>query len=302
MNKITAELIEYLENDIQYLRTPASKIRQIGRREIELLIESYKKWKPEKLILKGNTKISHSDQAKLTDFLKKRRQGIPLAYITGQQEFYGLSFRVNKNTLIPRPETEILVEYVHNLVLKRFHNSNRRFMLIDVGTGSGCILVTLAKLFTGLKLNYRAIGADQSEKALKVASFNAKKILRETSKIGFVKSSFLDFLNKRRNNQDIPCLITANLPYLSRKEYKNLSGEVSNEPREALLGGRTGCEKILVLLSQLLKLKLKAEIFLEISPTIYLRLKKYCALNKKISNFRFIQDLNKRIRLLHLSI
>jgi len=292
----------YLAKEIQYKNMSKKSIRQIAQREIEQFIQNYKRWTQKDIILSENSAISRTDQNQINKFLKKRKQGIPLAYVIGQQEFYGLTFKLNKNTLIPRPETEELVENVLNLIFRRLLKRKRPFLLIDVGTGSGCILVSLVKHSLAHFANFTAHGIDKSQEALKIAEFNAKKLLGTNIKISFIQSSQFDFLNKMKIDKNKPLLIIANLPYLSEKEYASLSREVKKEPREALIGGKNGHEIIIKFLEKLSKTKFNAEVFLEISPTIFPLLQKYCATNKKISHFKFSRDSNKKIRFLKAKI
>ena len=300
LNKVVHELIEYLEKDIQYSGMPRGHIRQIAWREIESFIKKFKNWSPEKLVLKENAKIDHFDKVSLINFLKKRQRGVPLAYITGQQEFCGLNFKVDKNTLIPRPETEELVEKALNLISERFLPNKRPWVLIDFGTGSGCVVVSVVRNLAAFGAKYRVFAVDNSAKALKMAKINAKKLLGNSSGINFIRSANLEFLDSLKLSPYVSIFIIANLPYLSQKEYKNVSPEVKKEPKNALIGGRQGSELIIQLLDQLKKFNNPIEILLEISPTIYPRLKKYCASNIKISRFSFSRDLSKKIRIFYL--
>lgn len=297
-----SELTEHLKKDVQCAHLSKNNIRQIAGREIEIFIQKAKKWTPEELILKENTDISKIDQAKINQLIKKRSRNIPLAHIIGQHEFYGLSFKLDKNTLIPRPETEELVEQVLNFISKQFSRRNRPFILVDIGTGSGCILVSIMKHLNTPLTKYKAFGIDQSRKALEVAKLNVKALLGDSAKIKLIRTNKLNFLNKIAASDSTTLLIVANLPYLSEKEYVNLSREVKKEPYAALVGGRQGHEIIVEYLNQLSKLAYKKEIFLEISPTIAPKLKKYCASNKKISRYKFSRDLNKKIRFLQVGM
>ena len=307
--RITNKLKEYLKGDIQYSNMPRSEIRRIAWREIELFIEDFKKWSPEKLILNENKKINLADQNKLVVFLNKRQKGIPLAHILKKQQFYGLEFEVNKHTLIPRPETEELVEYVLHFVGTGFKPAPTRDMniiLIDIGTGSGCILTAILKNLPG-KVNFSEIYAvDKSRKALKTAEKNIKKHLGKTYKVNFIQGSLLQYVPRRGGFETRPYIkryvIVANLPYLSEKEYQNLSPEVKNqEPKSALVGGEEGHELICKLIDQA-RAKMKCfEIFLEISPAILPKIKEHLAeldvpLKQKIKH-----DLNGKARILHVS-
>lgn len=186
----------------------------------------------------------------------------PESYILGKTCFYGFEFRVTKDTLIPRPETELLTE----IVLKKINEIDKPVKLVDVGTGSGCIAITLFKE-TKEQKDIKIFATDISEKALKVAKNNAKK---HKAKVKFLKG---DILNPLKEKIDV---IVTNLPYVSDKEYENLPPEVKNfEPKLALWAGKDG----LLLYNQLLrqakeKLKKNGLIFLEISPMQEEKIKK----------------------------
>lgn len=154
---------------------------------------------------------------KLTD---KRRERIPLQYITGQQEFMGLSFKVNEDVLIPRQDTEVLVEAALSKVKGK--------SVLDMCTGSGCIAVSLALLGEPLKVT----ASDKSGAALLLAEENAKKLGAD---IDFVKSDLFE------NIRGIFDVIISNPPYISEAEMRNLEPEVKeHEPSAALWGGMDG--------------------------------------------------------------
>lgn len=309
LRKTRSELAEYLKKDIQYKNLSKNTVFHIAWREIELFVEKFKNWSPEKLVLKENTKISRLDQEKLISFLEKRRKGIPLAYITGQQEFYGLNFKVSKNTLIPRPETEELVERALKFLSRHFKSSSGPIVLIDVGTGSGCIIVSVVKHIPASVSNWQAYGVDISEKALEVAESNACKLLGYKNKIKFIKGSLLNFILSRDAKFCVSTkyIILANLPYLSRKEYDNLGREVkNNEPKQALAGGPRGHEKICELITQISRLKQHGVAFLELSTTTFPAIKQYCAPDgtqgqTRLLNVRKFTDINGNIRIMRIN-
>lgn len=298
-NTATDKLAGYLESDIQYSNISKNRIRQIARREIEIFVQHIKKWTPTNIILNENKIIPGKDQEKANRFIKKRQKSIPLAYILGYQEFRGLNFKVNKNTLIPRPETEELVEYALNFISKPTNTKDGPLILIDVGTGSGCVITSIVGHLPKRLKDYRAFAVDASEKALRLAGFNAKHNLGKKNKIKFLKGSLLDFIRKEKIPEKAELLITANLPYLSEKEYASLSGEVkNNEPKEALVGGPNGHELICKLLDQAVKLSFNCTIFLEISPAVYLAIEIYCATLAKPLKIRKFNDMSGITRIL----
>jgi len=176
--------------------------------------------------------ISHAEDPvgddsldQLREFVKRRAAGEPLQYITGVQDFYGREFRVTPDVLIPRPETELLVEAALEV-------SNGDF-ICDVGTGSGCIALTLLCERPGA----RAVAVDKSAAALEIAKFNASK-LSVTERAVFVISDCFDALDRSEYQFD---LIVSNPPYVSESALAGLQREVrDHEPLVALSPGADG--------------------------------------------------------------
>jgi release factor glutamine methyltransferase len=161
----------------------------------------------------------------------RRANGEPLQYLTGEQEFYGLAFKVTPAVLIPRPETEILVEKAIDLI-GNYASPNARFA--DIGTGSGCIAVSVAyhvPAATGWAVDVSAV-------ALEIARENAARH-GVGNRIHFEQSDLLECFDRK------PCLdfIFCNPPYVALDEYDSLPTEVKNhEPHEALFGGASGLD------------------------------------------------------------
>jgi len=185
--------------------------------------------------------ISHAEDPvdddsldRLREFVERRATGEPLQYITGVQDFYGREFRVTPDVLIPRPETELLVEAALEV-------SNGEF-ICDVGTGSGCIALTLLCE----RSRARAVAVDKSEAALEIAKFNASK-LSVTERAVFVVSDCFDALDRNEDQFD---LIVSNPPYVSESALAGLQREVrDHEPLVALSPGADGLSVIRRLLS-----------------------------------------------------
>lgn len=222
----------------------------------------------------------------------KIREGVPAQYACGEADFYGLRFYVDKNVLIPRPETEIMVEKgLKKLELRSKSEGvgKRKLKVIDIGTGSGCIIISLIH---NLKFSVLPFATDISSDALRIAKRNAKT---HKVKINFFKSNLLQ-------NKKLPekfDLILSNLPYLPSnypKIYpKNLSDPLCFEPRLALDGGKDGTDLIKKLLSELPDRLFQGGLaILEIDPAQ----KKFISLFiKKIGlKARFIKDLNRHVR------
>lgn len=159
----------------------------------------------------------------------------PLAYILGYKEFYSLDFIVNKNVLIPRPETELMIDEALRII------KNEKLSIkdvVDIGTGSGCVVVSLAKKTKEIGRNINFYGLDVSKKALKVAKINARKNNLESC-IKFLYSDLLNVIDFTKIKDSV--LITANLPYLTPDQVKN-SSSIKKEPKLALLAGHDGLD------------------------------------------------------------
>ena len=187
--------------------------------------------------------ISHSEDlvdddslGQLRDFVERRAAGEPLQYITGVQGFYGREFRVTPDVLIPRPETELLVEAALEV------NKNESAFICDVGTGSGCIAVTLLCELPGA----RAVAVDKSAAALEIAKLNGgKQAVADRSE--FILSDCFDALDRSKYQFD---LIVSNPPYVSESALAGLQREVrDHEPLVALSPGPDGLSVIRRLLT-----------------------------------------------------
>ena len=197
----------------------------------QLLAEKVFKLDRLKMIMEMNNPVESELIQPFNDLINRRGQGEPVAYILGQKEFYGLEFKVGAGVLIPRPETEEIVEHV----LKKFKRDDS-FLFADFGTGSGILAVTIAKLFP----KARGIAMDLSADALAIAGDNAKKH-SVADRVLFIQADFTKPVFKN----SIFDLVLANPPYLSTAELTDISHEVAEfEPVSALVGGEQGDELI----------------------------------------------------------
>ena len=192
----------------------------------ELMLAHILKCKRLDLYLKFDQPLNDEETKLYREYLKRRSSREPLQYITGSVEFYGLEFKVNNSVLIPRQETEILLETVINQNLK-----DDRFNILDIGTGSGNIAVCLAKHLE----NSNVTSVDISDEALKVAKANAE--LNDVGdKITFIQANI--FSNTELNGFDI---IVSNPPYVSEEDYENLQPELRlYEPKISLTDNNDG--------------------------------------------------------------
>lgn len=269
--------------------------------DLELLI-AYVIKKPREFILAHSEYFLDQKQIeKIKKYAKRRLNHEPVAYILGQKEFFGLNFKVNKHTLIPRPETESLVEFALHKIQHEIC-SEKNIAIIDVGTGSGNIIISLIK---NLEKSYNFFGIDISEKALAVAEYNAKKN-NTTEKIKFIKSNLLNYFFDHCSLLTEPCIILANLPYLSEKIYsKTLPNVKKFEPRSALFSGIYGLDHYEKLLEQIKILNTKNKILytiLEISPEQKQKIEKIIKKYFPQAKIEFQKDLAKKWRFVSFSI
>ncbi|MGM8939305.1 peptide chain release factor N(5)-glutamine methyltransferase [Psychrobacter glaciei] len=179
--------------------------------------------------------LSDTELEQFDTGVAKMKQGTPLAYLTGHQEFWSLNFTVNEHTLIPRPDTEVLVEQVLNWInAQPTHNSNKR--LLDLGTGSGCIAISLAHELK--HANWQVVAVDLSSEALKVAQHNA--VSNNVSNVEFIQSSWYQALPIFDEPQfDI---IVSNPPYID--ETDEHLAHLTAEPISALSAPNHGLADI----------------------------------------------------------
>lgn len=202
----------------------------IVKQEVVLLIAHVLRKPKEYVIAHDDSQLTNRQVRKINKLIQRRQNNEPIAYLIGEKEFYGRNFRVNKSVLIPRPETETIID-----VIKRIAKENDT--VIDIGTGSGCIAITL-KLENP---NLNVTASDISKKALKTAKENAENL---NADVKFVKS---DLLKNVRNYTKYD-IITANLPYVDEK-WKT-GEEIKFEPKTALFADGNGLEIVKQLVEQ----------------------------------------------------
>ncbi|MCI7676428.1 MAG: peptide chain release factor N(5)-glutamine methyltransferase [Phascolarctobacterium sp.] len=175
--------------------------------------------------------LSEEELATYREYVRRRGNFEPLAYILGERAFMRNTFKVNKATLVPRPETELLVESLVRIapLLKREGDVK----ILDIGTGSGAIIVSLLDYLP----NAKGVGVDISVDALIVAKENSEKI-GVTGRIGFVRSDVFSKLPLEKKFD----IIVSNPPYIPARDIAGLDKDVQQEPRGALDGGADGLE------------------------------------------------------------
>ncbi len=175
-------------------------------------------------------------EARLEKLIRRLENGEPLPYVLGRWEFYGLEFHLSKDVLIPRPETELLVDSAVSWVRSLKRENANDLMVADIGTGSGCIAVSLAKNLP----NIHVLATDISPAAIKVAKGNAKRF-QVLSQIDFLKCDILPKREKSYSSARPFDLLCANLPYIPTEKLHGLP-VYKREPTLALDGGKDGLD------------------------------------------------------------
>jgi len=230
------------------------------------------------------TNLNSYQKSEVFRMMSERASGKPLAYLIGHRDFYGLNFMINQNVLVPRQETELLIETVLDFVPP----DQPELEIVDVGTGSGCIAIAIAANLE----NANVIAIDISDKALTVARQNCQ-YHSVGNRISLRQGDILDVFS------GLADVIVANLPYIKSDEIQCLQPEVQHEPRLALDGEGDGlCYQREFLIQSKSKLNKNGILAMEIDPVQYTLLE---ALAKDIFPMRtvnFIQDTNGHQRVL----
>jgi release factor glutamine methyltransferase len=227
--------------------------------------------------------IDEAVRGKFRDWVRRRAEGMPVAYLVGQREFYSLSFRVTPDVLIPRPETELLVIRLLDLV-KECGAASGPMTIADVGTGSGTIAICAARQIP--TANVTAV--DSSPKALEVAQLNAADH-GVANRIEFLLGDLLSPVPAERRFD----FIASNPPYVSSAEFAKLPPTVKDfEPRDALLAGERGTETIERLLPQAAKrLASGGWLLMEVSPMIETAVTQLIGAQAELESIPTIKDL-----------
>ena len=236
----------------------------------------------EEIISTLEKKITPDQIIKFNYLIKRRSYREPIAYIIKEKEFWSKIFEVNKNTLIPRPETELMIEKLTKIF------KNKPISILDIGTGSGCIIISL---LSELKKS-NGIGLDISGKSILIAKKNADKHLKSNN-LKLFKRSFTSLFNKKFD------LIVSNPPYIMSKDLKNLDDDIRKfEPKLALDGGNDGLDVVKKVIYKAKEiLKINGTLAIEIGNGQYKKVSKILLRNKFIIREK-VKDYNDNIRCL----
>jgi release factor glutamine methyltransferase len=271
-------------NALELINFGASELRRkkIGtsRLDSELLLSKILDKNREEILINLEQKICQKYFLKYKQLIQRRSQCEPIAYIVKEKEFWSKNFLVSSDTLIPRPETELIVEKLTKIF------EEKKISILDIGTGTGCILISL---LSELK-NSKGIGIDISKKALRIAEKNSEQHGMKNKIKFFHKSLDSKFYQKFD-------LIVSNPPYIKKSEIKNLKEDVRKfEPRIALDGGNDGLDLIKkVIYKSKYILKIKGMLALEIGNEQFNKVSKIL----KKNNFKIehiIKDYKDNIR------
>ena len=197
----------------------------------EILLSNLIRKDKKHIILNPKELVNSEQLSKFKSLIERRKKGEPVAYLINKKEFWKDEFFVNKDVLIPRPDTELIIEQV-----LKIYSKESQLQVLDIGTGSGCILLSILKE----RPNFYGTGIDISKKSINVSKFNAKQ-LNLLNRVKFFHSSVDNFKIGKYD------LIVSNPPYIELLNLKYLEKDVVNfEPKLALSGGFDGFSKIRV--------------------------------------------------------
>ena len=246
----------------------------------EILLSKVLKKKREELLINLNQIVETQKINYFQRLIDRRSLKEPIAYIIKEKEFWSKSFLVDENTLIPRPETELMVEKIVQIF------KEKKLFILDIGTGTGCILLSV---LSELK-NSKGIGIDVSKKAILIARKNSKRH-KLSGNVKFYKRSIEEIYHQKFD------LIVSNPPYIRKKDIKNLDDGIRNfEPKLALDGGNDGLDVIkkVIYKSQRI-LKIKGMLALEIGNEQFNKVSKILRSNKFRTRY-IIKDYRENIR------
>jgi len=271
------ELLKLINNGSRQLKDKNICSYQL---DSEILLSKVLNKTREELLINLNEKIESSKIDYFNTLIDRRSSKEPIAYILKEKEFWSKKFHVNNNTLVPRPETELMVEEI----VKIFKKKN--IYVLDIGTGTGCILLSLLSELH----NSKGIGIDISQKAVKIAKANLHKH-KLNHRAKFYKRSLSEIFQNKFD------LIVSNPPYIMKKDIKNLAEDIKRfEPKLALDGGNDGLDVIKkVIYKSKSILKIKGMLALEIGNEQFRKVSKILRSNKFKTRY-IVKDYRENIR------
>lgn len=274
INEVLNQAVIMLKNE--NIEAPKNKAR--------MLLQATLKKSREYLMIYDTKEITSEEREKYIKNVKRLIQGEPLQYITGRQEFMKINFLITKDVLIPRPDTEILVEEVIKI-----SENIKNPVILDLCTGSGAIAISLAKYIK----NVHICAVDISSKALKIAKKNAE-LNGVKNNIDFIESNLFDKIKDKKFD-----IIVSNPPYIETDTIKKLSKEVQKEPKIALDGGKDGLDFYRKISNNGYRfLKRQGFLCLEIGYNQKNTVKQILENKKRYVNIRCIKDLCENDRVI----
>jgi len=260
-----------------------------ARLESELLLAHVMGLRKEELIVRTNQELTELQEEKFLKLVERRCQKEPLAYIVGHREFWSLEFQVNRNVLIPRPETEGIIEHLLNLTGEKAGEKSMR--ILDAGTGSGVLAIVAALEFPESQVT----AMDNSRDALEVALENALRH-QVAGRIEFLKMDFMSDWNIPKS--DLFDFILSNPPYIRSKELERLMPDIRDyEPQEALDGGSDGLACYRKIIANAFPyLKPKGHLIFEVGDDQAGPVKQSLQAHGGLGEIKIIQDLSGRDR------
>ena len=269
---------------LDLINSGSSQLKKNGinthRLDSEILLAKIMKKQREELLINLNQKATLQTIKGFKKLIDRRSSREPIAYILREKEFWSKIFLVDKNTLIPRPETELMVEKITGIF------KNKNIQILDIGTGTGCILISI---LSELKQS-KGVGIDISQKAIRIAIKNSIKH-KLTDQAKFYKRSFSQVYGFKFD------LIVSNPPYIKKKDIKNLDDDIKKfEPKLALDGGNDGLDVIKkVIYKSKSILKFNGMLALEIGNEQYKKVSKILGNNSFKTRF-LVKDYKNNVR------
>ena len=271
------EILELINSGSQQLKNNGINSWKL---DSEILLAKILKKNREEMLINLSQKVTPQIIKNFDKLIARRASKEPIAYILKKKEFWSKNFYVDKNTLIPRPETELMVEKIVSIF------KNQDIQILDIGTGTGCILLSI---LSELKKS-KGIGVDISQKAIRIAIKNSIKH-KLSHKAKFYKKSLTDVYDSKFD------LVVSNPPYIKKKDIKNLEDDIKKfEPKLALDGGNDGLDVIKkVIYKSRSILKLNGLLALEIGNEQFKKVSKILRDNNFKTKF-LVKDYKDNIR------